>query len=208
MIDFHDLCDPVTATCISEKTIYVIVVSLFDFDGHPHSQYTTLDTEIASLNIHGYTEIFKSLTIQHLTLNIQFSHIIEQSTFELYKMSNHCRRQLQQKTDFIIFFRISWALRISLSFQNFMLASSSHQLNISHSVTFINFALGRRYIRNIIDHGSTCVERRKEKMLDANAMKCVCAGRSSPDYFAFEPAKRPGDRAEYCMGLVGASGVK
>ena len=107
LIDFHDLCDPVTATCISEKTIYVIVVSLFDFDGHPHSQYTTLDTENASLNIHGYTEIFKSLTIQHLTLNIQFSHIIEQSTFELYKMSNHCRRQLQQKTDFIIFFRIS-----------------------------------------------------------------------------------------------------
>ena len=44
-----------------------------------------------------------------------------------------------------------------------------------------------------------CDHYEKKGKLRANAMKCVAAGRPSLDSLAFEPMKRPDDRADYCL---------
>ena len=44
------------------------------------------------------------------------------------------------------------------------------------------------------------VLRMKKGKLGANATKRVAAGAHLPTYWLFEPAKRPDDKADYCLG--------
>ena len=56
-----------------------------------------------------------------------------------------------------------------------------------------------RTVRLVCNKGDTGSERNKGK-LGAYAMKRVAAGAHLPNPWLFEPAKRPDDRADYCLG--------
>ena len=63
---------------------------------------------------------------------------------------------------------------------------------------FIKFPYNKGISLNVESWIPTRIERKKGK-LGAYAMKRVAAGADLPTSWLFEPAKRPDDRADYCL---------